>query len=66
MLISFVPFAIFFVGAGMLVAREYWVKLGEEEAEQMELMTWANNRPDIRNVSCVWTVGDDAGLPAFA
>ena len=70
MLISFLPFAMFFVGAGALVAREYWAKLGQEAAEELEMETaWANNRPDIRNVSCIWTVGEaDAGLPmpAFA
>jgi hypothetical protein len=68
MLYSFLPIALVVLGAAALSAHEFFATL-DREIDALPEPAWANNRPDVRNVSCVWAVcGGDADLssPAFA
>jgi hypothetical protein len=66
MLYSFLPIALIILGAAALSAHEFFATL-DREIEETPEPAWANNRPDLQNVSCVWTVcGSEAGGPAFA
>lgn len=71
MLYSFLPIALVILGAAALSAHEFFATLDREMEDQplQPELAWANNRPDIRNVSCVWAVsggGDDFSMPAMA
>ena len=55
----FLVVGAFLIGGGGLVCKEVWnAPLGEETENGFEL-TWANDRPDAKDVSCIWSVFDE-------